>query len=395
MKFGKVSLLLLSLIFVFSTILAGCGSSGDKASDSDIIKIGFLGAKTGGHAIFGLGTLKGINMAVEEVNAAGGVLGKQLKVMEEDHGSKLEEIPNVVEKYVQREKVVAIIGDPTTGGTKIAAEIANENQVVIMSAGSTGLGVVEIGEYVFRNTLLDTVAAPATMDYVINEKGWKNVAVITSINNDYSVGLSGIFKEGIENNGGTIVIEENIQDGDTDFSAIVTKIKSKNPDVIVFSGYYTEGGLIMKEVRRQGMNDIVMVGGDGLQGPDFFKLGEDAVVGSISYAGFSPVEPTPTTAAFIEKFKAENDGESPDLFSAQGYDAVMLIVEAMKQANSADPVEFHKTLAQTKNYDGVSGTTTFLDTREPIKSPVYLLSVQEVDGKYDFGLLKKVPVKMD
>ena len=397
---GKATLILLSLILLFATVFTGCGGSSSSSDEkapaptAETVKIGFLGAKTGGHAIYGIGTLKGINMAVEEVNAAGGVLGKKLEVVEEDHGSKLEEIAAITQKYVERDKVVAIIGDPTTGGTKTAAPIANENNVVLLSAGSTGPGVVEIGEYIFRDTLLDAVAAPATMDYAINEMGWKNVAVITSINNDYSVGLTGIFKEGIAQFGGNIVIEENIQDGDTDFSAIVTKIKAANPDVIVFSGYYTEGGLIMKEVRRQGMNDIVMVGGDGLQGEDFYKLGEDSVIGSISYAGFSPVEPTPTTAAFIEKFKAKYN-EEPDLFSAQGYDAVMLIVEAMNKANSTDPVEFHKTLAQTKDYDGVSGVTTFRENREPIKSPVYLLSVQNKDGKLGFDLLRKVPVKME
>lgn len=394
MKKKRISILILTFVLMFATVLTGCGSKDASSSSSDVIKIGFLGAKTGGHAIYGLGTLKGIKMAVDEVNAAGGVLGKKIQVVEEDHGSKLEEIPNVVQKYVERDKVVAIIGDPTTGGTKTAAPIANENNVVIISAGSTGPGVVEIGDYVFRNTLLDTVAAPSTMDYVINEKGWKNIAVITSINNDYSVGLTGIFKDAISEYGGNVVIEENIQDGDSDFSAIITKIKGKNPDVIVFSGYYTEGGLIMKEVRRQGMKDIVMVGGDGLQGPDFYKLGEESVIGSISYAGFSPVDPTPTTEKFIGDFKGKNNGESPDLFSAQGYDAVMLIVEAMKKVNSTDPVEFHKALAQTTDYDGVSGVTTFRENREPIKSPVYLLSVQNVDGELKFDLLKKVPVNM-
>lgn len=385
--------MLLAVVLVFGTVLAGCGSSSTSSSSSDVIKIGFLGAKTGGHAIFGLGTLVGMKMAVEEVNAAGGVLGKKIEIVEEDHGSKQEEMATITQKFVERDKVVAIVGDPTTGGTKTAAPIAQDNKVVIMSAGSTGPGVVEIGEYVFRDTLLDAVAAPATMDYVINEKGWKNVALITSINNDYSVGLSGIFKQATLDKGGSIVIEENIQDGDTDFSAIVTKIKGKNPDVIVFSGYYTEGGLIMKEVRRQGMDNVVMVGGDGLQGEDFYKLGEEAVLGSISYAGFSPEQPTPKTEAFIKKFQEKNNGANPDLFSAQGYDAVMLIVEAMIKANSTNPEDFHKTLAQTNNYEGVSGNITFQANREPLKSPVYLLTVKETGGKLDFGLLKKVPVK--
>jgi len=390
----KSLMLLLAALLIFTISLAGCAKSDSNqpAAGGDVIKIGFLGAKTGGHAMFGLGTLKGIEMAVKEVNAQGGVLGKKLELVADDHGSKQEEMASITQKYIERDKVVAIIGDPTTGGTKTAAPIAQENKVVILSAGSTGPGVVEIGDYVFRDTLLDSVAGPATMDFVVNEKGWKNVALITSINNDYSVGLSKIFKDAIVKAGGTVVIEENIQDGDTDFSGIVTKIKGANPDVIVFSGYYTEGGLIMKEVRRQGMNDIVMVGGDGLQGPDFFKLGEDAVVGSISYAGFSPEQPTPTTEAFIKKFQAEYNGELPDLFSAQGYDAVMLIVEAMKKANSTDPQEFHKTLAQIKNYEGVSGNISFQANREPLKSPVYLLTVKEVNGKLDFGLLKKIPV---
>lgn len=385
----KFAIVLFSVILLFSVVV-GCSS--ETSTSEDVVKIGFLGAKTGNHAIFGLGTLNGMEMAVEEVNANGGVLGKKLELVVEDHGSKQEEMATITQKYVERDKVVAIVGDPTTGGTKTAAPIAQENEVVIMSAGSTGPGVVEIGEYVFRDTLLDSVAAPATMDYVINEKGWKNVAVITSINNDYSVGLSGIFKQAIVDKGGTVVIEENIQDGDTDFSAIVTKIKAKNPDVIVFSGYYTEGGLIMKEVRRQGMNDIVMVGGDGLQGEDFYKLGGDAVTGSISYAGFSPEQPTPTTEAFIKKFK-EKYGAEPDLFSAQGYDAVMLIVDAMKKANSTDPVDFHKTLADTQNYEGVSGNISFQENREPLKSPVYLLTVKNEGGKQYFGLLKKIPVK--
>jgi len=389
----KRLIFMLVIVFALSIFLMGCGNTEEQATGEETVKIGFLGAKTGGHAIFGLGTLKGIEMAIEEVNASGGVLGKQLELVAEDHGSKQEEMATITQKYVERDKVVAIIGDPTTGGTKTAAPIAQENEVVIMSAGSTGSGVVEIGEYVFRDTLLDSVAAPATMDYVINEKGWKNIAVITSINNDYSVGLSNIFKDAINEKGGTVVIEENIQDGDTDFSAIVTKIKNTNPDVIVFSGYYTEGGLIMKEVRRQGMEDVVMVGGDGLQGEDFYKLGGDAVVGSISYAGFSPEQPTPTTEAFIKKFQEKYDGAMPDLFSAQGYDAVMLIVEAMKQANSTDPKEFHKTLAQIQNYEGVSGNISFQENREPMKSPVYLLTVKEENGAFDFGLLKKIPVK--
>lgn len=365
----------------------GSTQTSSTFTEPETIKIGFLGALTGSVSTYGTATLEGMKLAAEEINAAGGINGKKIEILENDDRGDKTEGANITQKYCTQDKVVAIIGDPTTGITKVAAPIANQNKVVIMSAGATGPGVVEIGPYVFRDTLLDAVGGPATIKYIVEKKGWKKVALITSINNDFSVGLSKIFKDGILAAGGEIVAEENISDGDTDFSAQVTNIKNKGAQVIIFSGYYTEGALIMKEVRKQGLKDIVMVGGDGLQSPVLWELGGDAVEGSISYAGFSPEQPTPTTAKFIENFKKKFN-KDPDLFHAQGYDAVQLIANAIKQAGTANPEKFKDTLAATKNYEGVSGTITFRENREPLKSPVYLLQVK---GK-KFSLLEKVPV---
>jgi branched-chain amino acid transport system substrate-binding protein len=390
----KKLLAVVSLLLIVMMAVTGCGSSSSSTSGTadtkGPIKIGFLGAKTGNVAMYGLNTMKGLNMAVAEINGSGGLLGRQVEILSEDNAGDKAQALNITKKYVTQDKVAAIIGDPTTGITKVAGQVANENKTVIMSAGSTGTQVVEIGPYVFRDTLLDTVAAPATAKYMVQEKGWKNVALITSKNNDYSVSLSAIFKKAVQDAGGTIITEEFMNDKDTDFSGIVTNIKSKKPDVILFSGYYTEGALIMKKVREVGMKDIVMVGGDGLQGEDFMKIGKEAVEGSVSYAGFSPEQPTEKTKKFIDSFKAKNNGEEPDLFAAQGYDALMLIAQAIKDANSADPSVFKDKLAATKAYEGVSGTITFQAGREPIKSPVYLLEVRS----NKFALLKKVPVEI-
>lgn len=389
------SLVALSLLLSALVVVSGCGAKAapttptPSATESkEPIKIGFLGAKTGDVAIYGLNTLKGLNMAIAELNKDG-VLGRQVQLVEEDNAGQKDQAINITNKLISQDKVVAIIGDPTTGITRVAGSIANTKKTVILSAGSTGTNVVEIGPYVFRDTLLDTIAAPATMKYVIQEKGWKNVALITSKNNDYSVSLSKIFTSAIVDAGGKVVIEEFIQDKDTDFSGQITKIKATNPDVIVFSGYYTEGALIMKKAREVGIK-AVMVGGDGLQGDDLMKIGGAAVEGSISYAGFSPEQPTPNTEKFINAFKAKYNNDLPDLFAAQGYDALMLVAKAIKDAKSAEPEKFKDTLATTKNYDGVSGTITFQASREPIKSPVYLLEVK--GGK--FALLKKVPVEV-
>lgn len=380
----------MSLMLVLSLILAGCGggggekkaAEGDKtAGGGDTIKIGFLGAKNGGHAAFGIPTLEGMKMAAADVNNAGGILGKKIEIIEEDHGSKNSEGANVTQKMITRDKVVAIVGDPTTAITKIAAPIAQDKKVVLLSAGAVGTGVVEIGDYIFRDTLLDAVAAPAVTKYVKEKLGWQKVAVITSMNNDYSVGLSKLFKAALTENGIEIVAEQSIQDGDQNFSAQVTAIKEKNPDGIVFTGYYTEGGLFMKEIRKQGMKAF-MVGGDGLLGDVLMKMGGEAVEGSMVYCGFAADENKAgeKTKKFIEAYKAGNKGALPDMFAAQGYDAVMLLADAMKAANSDAPEKFRSELAKTKDWSGVSGTITFQENREPIKSPVYLLEVKE--GKF-------------
>jgi len=394
----RLSLVLLSVLLVV-VLVAGCGGnagapggSSSEGAQGDTIKIGFMGALTGNEASYGIETLKGMKMAAEDLNKAGGVLGKKIEIVESDHGSKQTEAASVVQKMISKDRVVAIVGDPTTGKTKLAAPICQQNKVVLLSAGAVGPGVVEFGDYIFRDTLLDAVAAPAVTKYLVNELGWKKVAIVTSTNNDYSVGLTKIFEAALAANNAQIVDRESIQDGDQDFSAQVTRIKQAKPDGIIFTGYYTEGGLFMKEVRKQGL-DLKMAGGDGLLSPVLWKLGGDAVEGSMVYTGFAadPENAAPQTKEFIKKYQAANDNKLPDMFSAQGYDAVMLLAKAMKEANSTDPSKFKDALAKTKDYPGVSGTLTFLPNREPVKSPVYLLEVKNQQFSIKTALPTEAP----
>jgi branched-chain amino acid transport system substrate-binding protein len=383
----------LLLVGLLTASAFGCKKkeeSAKPAAGGDTIKIGFLGALTGDVAMFGKPTLEGMKMAAEEINAAGGISGKKIAIVEEDNRGDKQEGASVTQKLTSRDNVVAIVGDPTTGITKVAAPIAQKAQVVLLSAGATGPGVVENGDFIFRDTLLDSVAIPACIDFFAKDLGYKKVAVITSDNNDYSVGLSQTFRDAAKGKDIQIVAEEKVKDGDKDFSAQITNIKAKKPDVIFFSGYYTEGALIMKEARKQGLK-ASMFGGDGLFSPKFIELGGPAVEGSMSALGFSPEQASPVTAKFVEAFKKKFSGAEPGLFDAQGYDAIMLLADAMKRANSADPKLFKDALAKTKGFEGVSGTITIRDGREPIKSPLALLEVK--GGK--FVLKAKVPVKMD
>ena len=395
MSFKKSAALLLSAVLVLS-VAAGCkkkeGTPSAEAPKAagDTIKIGFLGALTGDVAMFGKPTLEGMKMAAEDLNAAGGVLGKKIEIVEADNRGDKQEGASVTQKLISRDNVIAIVGDPTTGITKVAAPIAQKAQVLLISAGATGPGVVENGDFIFRNTLLDSVAIPACIDYFANDLKYKKVAIITSDNNDYSVGFSQTFRDAAKGKGIVIVADEKVKDGDKDFSGQVTNIKAKKPDVIFFSGYYTEGALIMKEARKQGVK-ANMFGGDGLFSPEFIKLGGSAVEGSMSALGFAPEQASPETAKFIAAFSKKFAGQVPGLFDAQGYDGVMMIADAIKRANSADPKVFKTTMASTKNFQGVSGTITIRANREPIKTPLCLLAVK--DGK--FALKAKVPVKMD
>ncbi|SHG70218.1 amino acid/amide ABC transporter substrate-binding protein, HAAT family [Thermosyntropha lipolytica DSM 11003] len=378
-------LLIMALLF----IIPGCGQKGSAGSSEDVIKLGFLGAKTGPVANYGIPGEKGMKLAIEELNAKGGILGKKVEGIYEDNKGDSAEIASIATKYITRDKVVAMVGDPCTGLTKVAADIAQKNGVVIFSPGATGPGVVEIGDYVFRNTLLDVFAVPAVVDWMMKEKGWTNFAIITSLNNGYSTALTPVFKEAINKKGGKIVLEDSINDGETDFTAQVTKLKRSGADVLVFTGYYTEAALIMNEVKKQNF-DITLVGGDGLYGQDLAKLGKDAVEEKvIFYCGFSSDQPSPETEAFLKKYR-EKYGEEPDMFSAQYYDAVMILAKAMEDAKSTDPKVFKNELAKLKDYLGVSGKTTFLPNREPVKSPVCLITVK--DGK--FKLLDKIEVNV-
>jgi branched-chain amino acid transport system substrate-binding protein len=364
---------------------------GAGAPTGNTLKIGFLGALTGDVAMFGKPTLEGMKMAADELNAAGGILGRKIEIVEDDNRGDKQEGASITQKFISRDHVSAIVGDPTTGITKVAAPIAQKAGVVLLSAGSTGPGVVETGDFIFRDTLLDSIAIPACIDYFAHDLKFKKVAIITSDNNDYSVGLSQTFRDSAAKMKEIkIVADEKIKDGDKDFSAQITNIKAKNPDVILFSGYYTEGALLMKEARKQGLN-CPMFGGDGLFSPKFIELGGSAVEGSMAALGFSPEQATPETAKFIEAYKAKYNGALPGLFAAQGYDALTLLADAMKRANSVDPKIFKDALAKTKNFAGVSGTISMQANREPIKTPLSLLVVKNGN----FLLKAKVPVKME
>lgn len=352
------------------------------------LALGIQGPLTGNLAVYGVNTENGAKLAVDEINAAGGVNGKMLKLISYDSRADKAEAANATQRLINKDRVCGIIGEPTSGATFVIGPIANRSGVILISAGATAKGVTDKKPFVFRDTLLDTDGGPATVKFVMDKFGYKNFGLITSVNNDYSVGLSKIFKDAVLANGGKIVVESTISDGDTDFSAQITTIKPKNPEVIIFSGYYPEGSLIMLEAAKQGLK-APMMGADGLLAPDFYTVGKNSVVGSIVYAGFSPDSKAANVVSFVDKMK--NRGGA-DMFSAQGYDAVYLLADAMKAAkvNSCKDRKQRKAmrdeLAKVKGFMGVSGELAFDAEGNATKKPA-IQKVEKDGSGFKFKLI--------
>jgi branched-chain amino acid transport system substrate-binding protein len=374
------------LITVSFFVLTGC----EKKKTAETIDFGIQGPETGEIAVYGLQTLYGAQLAAKEINAEGGINGKPLRIIHYDSRGDKQEAVNVAQRLINIDKVCAVLGEPTSGATFAVRNILNESKTVEISAGATAKDVTTGLPFIFRNTLLDDDGAPATIDFLMKTKGWKNYVIITSVNNDYSVGLSETFRKAITDLGGTVVAEQSINDKDTNISAQVTAIKSRTFDAVVYSGYYQEASLILLELRKQGI-PAPLVGGDGLQSPELYNVAKDAAIGTVFFAGFSTFSPEAKIVAFNEKITAEN--ADSEMFAAPGYDAFYMLANAARDAgvtdcsDAAQRSKMRDALATVKNFPGVSGEMSFDTEGNAIKKPFIQEVYKSEDGNYRLRLL--------
>ncbi|MDQ3624133.1 MAG: ABC transporter substrate-binding protein [Verrucomicrobiota bacterium] len=370
----KASLLLLGLITLVSAACKDAGSSGR----ADEIVIGEYASLTGGTASFGQSSNKGTRMAVEEINASGGLLGKKVKLITEDDQSKAGEAATVARKLISREKVVALLGEVASSKSLEAAPIAQEKKIPMISPASTNPKVTEVGDYVFRICFIDPFQGTVMSKFALG-KEWKRVAILTDVKQDYSVGLSQFFKEHFTTNGGTIVSEQSYSSGDTDFSAQLTSIRGAAPEAILASGYYTEAGLIAKQARQLGLT-VPLLGGDGWDSPSLVEVGGAAMEGNFFSNHFSPEDQSPIVQDFLKKVRAKYNVEA-DAMMALGYDSAMLLADAIKRAGTTEPAKLRDAIATTKDFAGVTGTITINEQRNATK-PAVILTIRE--GKFRY-----------
>lgn len=356
----------------------GCDNSGSSGND---IPIGHVASMTGDTATFGVSADEGIRLALEEINAAGGVLGKQIRVITEDDRSVTSEARTAANKLITRDGVVALLGEIASSRSIAAAPVAQKAQIPMLTPGSTNPKVTQEGEYIFRTCFTDDFQGEAIARFAMENLGAKRFAMLYAVNSDYSVGLRDYITQYVNNNGGQILVELSYSEkSDKDFKGQLTRIKESNPEVIFVPGYYTEVGLIAKQARQLGIN-VPLIGGDGWDSDVTLESGGAAVNGCFFTNHYSPDEQRPIVQQFVNAYKAKYNGKVPDAMAVLGYDAMRVMADAITRANSTEGAKIREALAQTKNYPGVAGDVTIDENRNASK-PIVVIEIK--DGKFTY-----------
>lgn len=357
---------------VFLSFLAGCTKKTDE------ILVGEFGSLSGNEATFGQSTNKGLRMAIEEANAAGGVKGKKLKLITYDDQGKDDEAAAVVKRLITQDKVVAIIGEVASSRSIAAAPIAQQYKVPMISPSSTNPKVTQFGEYVFRICFLDPFQGMVMAKFMTENLKLKKVAILRDVKNAYSVGLAEAFVAEAKKRNVEILADVSYQAGDIDFKSQLTQIKSKNPEAIFIPGYYTDVGLIASQARQLGIK-AVFLGGDGWESSSLSEVAKGAINGAYFSNHYSTDSTDPRAQEFIEKYKSKYN-EMPDSMAALGYDAGKILVAAMERSDLS-PESIRSEIAKTKDHPGVTGSITIDKDRNAIKSAV-IVQVEGAQRKF-------------
>lgn len=377
---GKILALALALAMI---MFAGCAKE-----ESNTIKIGGIFPLSGDVAVYGVECRNGVEMAIKEINANGGVkfveqdengnpveVFKMIELIAEDDEGNPEKSVNAYKKLVTKDNVETIVGSLTSGCTAAITSLAQTQKVLMVAPAATMESITDAGNYVFRACFIDPFQGTVGGKFAAENLGKTKAAVLYDITNDYSVGLYTNFKTSFEAAGGKVVAEESYAKGDMDFNAQLTKIKNANPDVVYLPDYYATVSLIAKQLRAQGI-DTPIVGADGWGGI-VDNAGDEVLNGFYSdhYAADSTDE---KVIAFVESYKNAYNS-LPVSFAALGYDCIYMLKDAFEKANTTDIAAVRDAFEAT---DGsyVTGNLTFDEKRNPIKSAV-MMEIVKKDGK--------------
>jgi branched-chain amino acid transport system substrate-binding protein len=369
-------------------LVSGCKKPDESASGTGggggTIPVGEYASLTGKEAAFGQSSHKGTELAVEDINKAGGVLGKKLSLLTEDTQSKQGESTTGVRKLVSRDRVVAVLGEVASSRSLEGASICQPAKIPMISPSSTNPRVTRAGDYIFRVCFEDVFQGKVLATFGKDSLKLKNVALLSDAASAYSQGLGEYFEAQFKKDGGQIAVQQKYNGGDKDFRAQLTAIKAANPDGIFVPGYYTDVGLIVSQARQLGIT-MPIWGGDGWEAPQLIEIGGDALKNTYYSTHFYYQSTDPKVKDFVDRFKAKYN-EIPDAMAALGYDSAMVLADAIKRAGTTESQKLRDAIAATKDFPGITGKTT-IDQNRNASKPAVILTVE--NGK--FKLLESVP----
>ncbi|MBK9292875.1 MAG: ABC transporter substrate-binding protein [Oligoflexia bacterium] len=382
--FKNLALALTAVIALTSCTKKPSTDGTATSSNANEILVGEYGSMTGSEATFGISTHEGIQLAFKQINNTGGINGKLLKLISLDNQGKPEEAATAVQKLITQNKVVAVLGEVASSRSLAAAPIAQQYKIPMVSPSSTNPKVTEVGDYIFRVCFIDPFQGTVMAKFAAENLKAKKVAIMTDVKSDYSVGLAKFFKEKFEDLGGKVVSEQSYASQDIDFKAQLTAIKAAKPDAIFIPGYYTEVGLISRQAKGLGIK-AALLGGDGWDSSKLFEIGKEAIVGGYFSNHYTTESKDKKVQEFISAYK-DAYNKVPDGLAAMGYDAAMVLVDAMKRAKEPTPEAIRDQLATTKDFIAVTGKITIDEKRNATKPAV----VVQVKGQDKYGYVTTI-----
>ncbi len=341
------------------------------------IRIGHYASMTGKEATFGQSTDQGIRLAFKEINAAGGLNGRPIQIITYDTKGESKEAGNAVTRLVTSDKVTAVLGEVASSLSLAGGAVAQQYGVPMITPSSTAPAVTRNRPMVFRVCFIDPFQGYVVAKFSRDNLQAATAAVLYDQAQAYSKGLGDEFKRHFTQLGGRIVADQAYSSGDQDFSAQLTNIRTANPDIIFVPGYYTEVGNIALQARRLGIT-VPLLGGDGWDSEQLPAIAGSAIEGCYYANHYAPDQPSDEVREFVEKYRAEYGGQTPDGLAALGYDAALVLFDAMKRAKSLSGQDLARAIAETKDFPAVTGVITIDKNRDASKSAVV---VQMKDGK--------------
>jgi branched-chain amino acid transport system substrate-binding protein len=334
------------------------------------IKIGAMTCLTGALSTFGVSSVQGAKLAVEEINAGGGTLGQPIRLIVEDNGSKAGETATITRKLISEDKVTAILGDLTSSATMEGAPLAQAAKIPLLTPSATNIAITKIGNYIFRSCFIDAFTGKIMAKFALDSLKAKKAILMTDVKQDYSIGLADEIGQYFGQNGSGIAKTFSYSSGDTDFRTQLTDVRMEHPDVVFLPGYYTEAALILRQARQLGIT-CPFVGGEGWDSPTLVQVAGKAADGNYYTDHFSAADPDPRVQKFVQTYRAKY-GALPDALAALWYDGAKLLSRAIEQAGSADAARIRDALAATRDFEGVTGRISIDENRNASKSGVIL-----------------------